>query len=110
MPPTLANVYTRVAGHDRQAAAGAARRRWGRSTKRWPTCAPIAIGRSNYLKEFAKSDNDKLNEALYNHVIKELSPDGHIEKAWIENGLSIAARAWNMPELAKTDAVGAFHQ
>ena len=56
-----------------------------------------------YLKEFAKSDNEKLNEQLYSHVIRELSPDGRIEKSWIENGLALAARAWDMPDLAHAD-------
>jgi hypothetical protein len=56
-----------------------------------------------YLKEFAKSDNEKLNEQLYSHVIRELSPDGRIEKAWIQNGLALAARAWDMPDLAKAN-------
>jgi hypothetical protein len=61
-----------------------------------------------YLKEFAKSDNDKLNGELYEHVIKELSPDGRIDKAWIGNGLALAARAWDMPDLAKADADAIF--
>jgi NitT/TauT family transport system substrate-binding protein len=56
-----------------------------------------------YLKEFAKSDNERLNEQLYNHVIKELSPDGRIDKTWIANGLALAARAWDMPDLVKAD-------
>ena len=37
-------------------------------------------------------------------VIKVLSPDGRIDKAWIANGLALAARAWDMPDLAKADA------
>ena len=61
-----------------------------------------------FLKAFAKSDNEKLNEQLYNHVIKELSPDGRIDPAWIANGLSLASRAWDMPELARIDPAPLF--
>jgi NitT/TauT family transport system substrate-binding protein len=107
MPPTLANVYTASQDmidkrpQELRAALGAIYEAlaYMRANPEW------TLG---YLKEFAKSDNDRLNEALYNHVIKELSPDGHIEKAWIENGLNIAAQAWNMPELTKTDAAALF--
>jgi NitT/TauT family transport system substrate-binding protein len=58
----------------------------------------------DFLKSFAKSDNTALNEALYNQVVTQLSPDGHIEQAWIETGLKLAAHAWEVPELAKVDA------
>ena len=55
-----------------------------------------------YLKDYAKTDDEKLNEILWN-LINALSPDGHIERAWIENGLRLAARAWELPDLAKVD-------
>jgi NitT/TauT family transport system substrate-binding protein len=107
MPPTLANVYTASQDmidkrpQDLRATLGAIYEAlaYMRANRDWTL---------TYLKEFAKSDNEKLNEALYNHVIRELSPDGHIEKAWIETGLGIAARAWNMPELTKVDASALF--
>jgi NitT/TauT family transport system substrate-binding protein len=102
MPPTLANVY--VASQDMidkrpqelRAALAAIYEAlaYMRDNRAW------ALG---YLKEFAKSDNGKLNEQLYNHVIRELSPDGAIGRAWIENGLALAARAWDMPDLARAD-------
>jgi hypothetical protein len=57
-----------------------------------------------FLKEFAKSDNEALNEALYKQVVEHISPDGHIDAAWIGDGLQLAARAWDVPELAKIDA------
>jgi ABC-type nitrate/sulfonate/bicarbonate transport system substrate-binding protein len=102
MPPTLADVY--VASQEMidkrpqelRAALGAIYEAlaYMRQNREWTLA---------YLKDFAKSDNEKLNEQLYNHVIKELSPDGRIDKAWITNGLELAARAWDMPDLAKAD-------
>ncbi len=55
----------------------------------------------DFLKDFAKSDDETLNEALYKQVVAQISPDGHIEPAWIETGLKLAARAWDVPDLAK---------
>ncbi len=57
----------------------------------------------SFLTEYAKSDNPKLLDALYSQVIGRLSSDGYIDRAWIETGLSLASRAWNMPDLAKVD-------
>jgi ABC-type nitrate/sulfonate/bicarbonate transport system substrate-binding protein len=80
MPPTLANVY--VASQDMidkrpqelRAALAAIYEALDhmRQNRDWTLA---------FLKEFAKSDNEKLNEQLYSHVIKELSTDGHIDKA-----------------------------
>jgi len=61
-----------------------------------------------FLKEFAKSDNEALNAALYRQVVEHISADGHIEGAWIDNGLKLAARAWDVPELARIDAGSLF--
>lgn len=107
MPPTLANVYTASQdmidkrSQELRATLGAIYEglAYMRTNRAWALA---------YLKEFAKSDNEKLNERLYNQVIKELSPDGQIEKAWIETGLRLAARAWNMPDLAKVDPATLF--
>jgi ABC-type nitrate/sulfonate/bicarbonate transport system substrate-binding protein len=66
-----------------------------------------------YLKDFANSDSDTLTAALYEQIFPALSTDGHIEKAWVEEGLKLAARAWEIPELAKVEAdtlySNAFH-
>lgn len=107
MPPTLANVY--VASQEMidkrpqelRAALAAIYEAlaYMRQNRDWTLA---------YLKEFAKSDNAKLNEQLYEHVIKALSPDGRIDKVWIANGLALAARAWDMPDLAKADADALF--
>ena len=107
MPPTLANVY--VASQDMidkrpQELRGALAAiyealAYMRQNRDWTLA---------YLKEFAKSDNARLNEQLYEHVIKELSPDGRIDKAWIGNGLALAARAWDIPDLAKADPDAIF--
>jgi NitT/TauT family transport system substrate-binding protein len=99
MPPTLANVY--VASQELRAALAAIYESlaYMRQNRDWTL---------DYLKQFAKSDNEKLNAQLYEHVIRELSPDGRIDKAWISNGLALAARAWDMPDLAKTDPDAIF--
>lgn len=107
MPPTLADVYTASQDmidkrpQELRAVLGAIYEAlaYMRANREWTLA---------YLKDYAKSDNEKLNEALYSHVITELSGDGHIEKAWIDNGLGIAARAWNMPDLTKVDASSLF--
>jgi hypothetical protein len=57
----------------------------------------------DFLNEFAKSDNAALNEMLYKQVVEQISADGHIDPAWIETGVKLAARAWDVPELAKMD-------
>jgi NitT/TauT family transport system substrate-binding protein len=107
MPPTLANVY--VASQDMldkrpqelRAALAAIYESlaYMRQNRDWTL---------DYLKQFAKSDNEKLNAQLYDHVIKGLSPDGRIDRAWIANGLALAARAWDMPDLAKADPDAIF--
>jgi NitT/TauT family transport system substrate-binding protein len=102
MPPTLANVYT--ASQDMMDKRPQELR--GALAAIYEALAYMRDNREwtlNYLKDFAKSDNDKLNAQLYDHVIKELSPNGQIEKQWIANGLALAARAWDMPDLAKAD-------
>jgi len=58
----------------------------------------------SYLKDFAKSDSDELTAAIYDGIFPKLSPDGQIEKTWIAEGLTLAARAWEVPELAKVNA------
>jgi NitT/TauT family transport system substrate-binding protein len=99
MPPTLANGYVASqAMMDKRPAelratlgalleAGA----YMRANRQWTL---------DFLKDFAKSDDATLNEALYKQVVEQISPNGQIEPAWIENGLKLAGRAWDVPELA----------
>lgn len=61
-----------------------------------------------YLKDFAKSDDEKVTSALYDQIIPNLSADGRIEAKWIDDGLKLAARAWEQPELAKIKAETLF--
>jgi ABC-type nitrate/sulfonate/bicarbonate transport system substrate-binding protein len=61
-----------------------------------------------FLKEFAKADNDELNKLLYDDVVPKLSVDGKIERKWVEDGLKLAARAWDMPDLGKVDPDSLF--
>lgn len=56
-----------------------------------------------FLKEFSGSESDELTNALFDNIIPHLSTDGHIEEAWVANGLKLAARAWEAPELATMD-------
>jgi len=107
MPPTLANVYT--ASQDMIDKRPQDLR--GALAAIYEALAHMRANRDwtlTYLKEFAKSDNEKLNGELYDHVIRQLSPDGRIDKAWIANGLALAARAWDIPALAKADADAIF--
>jgi NitT/TauT family transport system substrate-binding protein len=107
MPPTLANGY--VASEAMMAKRPAELRAtlaaileavaYMKANREWSL---------NFLKEFAKSDNAELNAALYKQVVEQISADGRIDGAWIDTGLKLAARAWDVPELAKVDAVGLF--
>ena len=107
MPPTMANGY--VAGHEMMDKRPAELR---------ATLAAIleavAYMKANrdwtldFLKGFAKSDNAELNAALYKQVVEHISPDGQIDSAWIDSGLKLAARAWDVPELTKVDAASLF--
>jgi NitT/TauT family transport system substrate-binding protein len=102
MPPTMGNGYVasqamidqRPAELRATLAALLEAGAYMRANKQWTL---------DFLKDFAKSDNVALNEALYNQVVTQLSPDGHIEPAWIETGLKLAANAWDVPELAKVN-------
>lgn len=102
MPPTLANVYT--ASQDMMEKRPQELR--GALAAIYEALAYMRQNRDwtlTYLKEFAKSDNEKLNAQLYENVIKNLSPDGRIDRQWIADGLALAARAWDMPDLVKAN-------
>jgi len=100
MPPTLANGYVasqamidkRPSELRATIAALLDAAAYMRANRQWTL---------DFLKEFAKSDDVALNEALYKQVVEQLSADGHIEPSWIETGLKLAARAWDVPDLAK---------
>lgn len=102
MPPTLANGYVasqamidkRPAELRTTIAALLDAAAYMRANRQWTL---------DFLKEFAKSDDATLNEALYKQVVEQISADGHIEPAWIETGLKLAARAWDVPDLARID-------
>ena len=102
MPPTLANGYVasqamidkRPAELRATIAALLDAAAYMRANRQWTL---------DFLKEFAKSDDATLNEALYKQVVAQISADGHIDPAWIETGLKLAARAWDVPELATID-------
>jgi hypothetical protein len=107
MPPTMANVY--VASQDMLDK----RAQELRSTLAviYQTLAYMKANREwslNYLKDFANSDSDVVTAALYDQIFPALSTDGHIEKKWVEEGLALAARAWEMPDLAKVEAEGLY--
>ncbi len=57
-----------------------------------------------FLRDFAKSDNDQVTSALFDQIVPKLSTDGHIESKWVDDGLKLAARAWEQPELATINA------
>jgi NitT/TauT family transport system substrate-binding protein len=58
----------------------------------------------DFLKDFSKSDNPALDQALYRQVVEKISPDGRIEKEWLDTGMKLAARAWDTPDLTKVNA------
>lgn len=103
MPPTMANGYVasqemmdkRPAELRATLAALLEAAAYMRANKDWTL---------DFLKRFAKSDDPALIAALYQQVVTQLSPDGHIDGKWIETGLKLAAHAWDVPQLAKMNA------
>ena len=103
MPPTMANVY--VASQEMMEKRPVELR----STLAviYKTLGDMKAKRDwsmSYLKDFANSESDALTAALYDQIFPALSPDGRIDKTWVEDGLRVAARAWEMPELGKIEA------
>jgi ABC-type nitrate/sulfonate/bicarbonate transport system substrate-binding protein len=56
-----------------------------------------------YLKDFTEEKDDKINQLTYERLILLLNKDGTMERTWIEDGLKMAADAWNNPDIAKYD-------
>ena len=102
MPPTLANGYVasqamidkRPADLRATLAALLEAAAYMRANRQWTL---------DFFREFAKSDDAALNETLYKQVVEQISPDGHINPAWLESGLKLAAQAWDVPELNNVD-------
>jgi NitT/TauT family transport system substrate-binding protein len=102
MPPTLGNGYVaseammenRPAELRATLAALVEAGSYMRENRQWTL---------DFLKDFAKSDNEALTEALYEQVVTQLSPDGHIEPEWLETGIKLAAHAWDVPDLVNVN-------
>ena len=56
-----------------------------------------------YLKDFTEEKDDKINQLTYERLILLLNKTGRMERAWIEDGLAMAADAWNNRDIAKYD-------
>jgi NitT/TauT family transport system substrate-binding protein len=54
-----------------------------------------------FLKEFTKEKDDKVNELTYDSVLCQQSRDGAIRPEWVANSLNIAAKVWGLGELQK---------
>jgi len=102
MPPTVANAYV-ASQQMMEKRAGELRATlavlldataYMRATRQWTL---------DFLRDFAKSDNQALNEALYRQVVEQISTDGQTKKEWLDTGIKLAARAWDVPELVKLD-------
>lgn len=61
-----------------------------------------------FLKEFAKIDDQPILEMLQDKIIPRIPADGRIDLAWVNSGLKLAARAWDVPDLLKVDASAIF--
>jgi len=62
----------------------------------------------NFLKGYSHEDDAKVNELTFDKVVLKLPQDGAVKQEWVENSLRLAARAWDMPDLAKVDAASLF--
>jgi NitT/TauT family transport system substrate-binding protein len=61
-----------------------------------------------FLKEFTKIDDAKLNESVYEESTMQQSSDGKIERKWVADSLQIASGTWKMPELAQVNPDNIF--
>lgn len=107
MPPTIADSY--VAAQDYMDKHAADLRAFLAATLKG-----LAHMKANrdwslaFLKDFTKVDNDKLVALLLDEVLPRMPADGRTEKAWVETGIKLAARAWDTPELAKVEPAVVF--
>lgn len=107
MPPTMADVYVAsedmMKNHPKELKATLAviyqTLDYMKKNRAWSLA---------FLKDFAKSDDDKVTEALYEQIIPKLSSNGAIEREWVDNGLKLAARAWGISTLADIKAETLF--
>jgi len=56
---------------------------------------------AKFLKEFTQEKDDKVNELVYQQVVKEISKDGVIDLSALQNSINIGAKVWAQPELGK---------
>jgi len=56
---------------------------------------------AKFLKEFTQEKDDKVNELVYQQVVKEISKDGAIDLTALQNSINIGAKVWAQPELGK---------
>lgn len=61
-----------------------------------------------FLKDFAKIEDQQILELLQDKIIPRIPADGRIDRAWVDGGLKLAARAWDVPELMKVDSSAVF--
>lgn len=61
-----------------------------------------------FLKDFAQIDDQPILELLQDKIIPRIPADGRIELPWVDGGLKLASRAWDVPELLKVDPASIF--
>jgi NitT/TauT family transport system substrate-binding protein len=54
-----------------------------------------------FLKEYTQEKDDKTNELVYDQILTQLSKDGAIDLAALQNSIDIGAKVWGQPDLAK---------
>ena len=59
-----------------------------------------AIG---YLKKYAKQEDQKVLDLVFENATMHESTDGVIKEQWVKDGLSIMAKGLNLPELDKVN-------
>lgn len=57
----------------------------------------------DFLKGYSHEDDAKVTELTYENVVLKLPQTGEIKPEWAENSLRLAAKSWDMPELANID-------
>ncbi len=62
----------------------------------------------SYLKTYTSETNDKINQQVYEQIIRTQPANGEIKPEGIQNSVRIAGKAWGMDDLPKIDPMTVY--
>jgi ABC-type nitrate/sulfonate/bicarbonate transport system substrate-binding protein len=62
----------------------------------------------SYLKIYTSETNDKINQQVYEQIIRTQPANGEIKPEGIQNSVRIAGKAWGMDDLPKIDPMTVY--